>query len=58
MPAAGSSGAVIGFCWGGSRFFDFAAAQKDLKAAVGYYGTAPTDRETLRLIACPVPGSV
>ena len=48
--------AVAGFCWGGSRSFEFATARADLKAAFVFYGSAPTDEAALAKIACPVYG--
>ncbi len=56
MPSAATKSASIGFCWGGSSSFAYAAAQPGLSAAVVYYGTGPQDKETLRRIACPVLG--
>ncbi|MFN2386057.1 MAG: dienelactone hydrolase family protein [Thermoanaerobaculia bacterium] len=41
LPAANGRSATIGFCWGGARSFDYAAAQPGLDAAVVYYGTSP-----------------
>src|SRR6185295_10286093 len=51
----------IGFCWGGSQSFQYAAAQPALGAAVVCYGTAPMkdnkpDNEILSKIQCPVLG--
>ena len=45
--------ASIGFCWGGARSFLLATEPNQLKAAVVFYGTAPTD-EQLAKIHCPV----
>ncbi|CAN5785597.1 dienelactone hydrolase family protein [soil metagenome] len=47
--------ASIGFCWGGARSFILATEPNDLKAAVVFYGTAPTDEE-LAKIHVPVLG--
>jgi carboxymethylenebutenolidase len=41
LPASNGKTGVIGFCWGGSRSFGYAAAQPALNAAVVYYGDAP-----------------
>ena len=49
--------ASIGFCWGGARSFKLATEPNDLKAAVVFYGTAPTDEE-LAKIHCPVFGNL
>jgi len=56
LPAAAGHSAVIGFCWGGSRSFAYAAAQPGLDAAVVYYGTAPTDAAAINAIKAPVLG--
>lgn len=40
-PAARSAYAVIGFCWGGSTSFMYAARQPGLRGAVVYYGSSP-----------------
>lgn len=45
--------ASIGFCWGGARSFLLAAEPNDLKTAVVFYGTAPTEDQTAK-IHCPV----
>jgi carboxymethylenebutenolidase len=47
--------ASIGFCWGGARSFKLATEPNDLKAAVVFYGTAPTEAE-LAIAHCPVLG--
>lgn len=47
--------ASIGFCWGGARSFLLATEENALKAAVVFYGTAPTE-EQLAKIHCPVLG--
>ncbi len=53
LPAANGKIAVVGFCWGGSKSFAFAAHRKDLSAAFVFYGTAPADVTT---ITAPVYG--
>jgi len=47
---------VAGFCWGGSQSFEYATHRKQLKAAFVFYGSAPTDKDALARIACPVYG--
>lgn len=47
--------ASIGFCWGGARSFALATEPNQLKAAVVFYGTAPTN-EQLAKVHCPVLG--
>jgi len=43
IPAATSSTAAVGFCWGGAATSLFALHQPALNAAVAYYGGMPTD---------------
>ena len=43
IPAATSSTAAVGFCWGGAASSLFALRQPALNAAVAYYGGMPTD---------------
>jgi carboxymethylenebutenolidase len=47
--------ASIGFCWGGARSFMLSTSENKLKAAVVFYGTAPTEAE-LAKVHCPVFG--
>ena len=47
--------ASIGFCWGGARSFALATEPSNLKAAVVFYGTAPTE-EQLAKVRVPVLG--
>ena len=56
LPAANGKVAGIGFCWGGSMSFAWAAAQPKLDAAVVYYGSSPTDPSAYARIAAPVAG--
>ena len=53
IPAFNGKLAVVGFCWGGSKSFAFAAHRKDLSAAYVFYGTAPSD---VTSITAPVYG--
>ena len=55
IPSANGKTATLGFCWGGSRSFEYAATQPDLNAAVVFYGTAP-DAAALAKIKAPVLG--
>ena len=43
LPAANGKLAVVGFCWGGGKSFQFATERKDLSAAFVFYGTPPSD---------------
>ena len=56
VPSSNGKSATIGFCWGGTASFAYAAAQPLLNAAVVYYGTAPAD-EALAAIKAPVLGN-
>src|SRR5215212_1737020 len=40
LPASNGTLAVCGFCWGGGKTFEYAAANPKLKAAYSFYGTA------------------
>jgi len=55
LPAAKARSATVGFCWGGSASFAYAAAQPGLDAAVVYYGASP-DTSALARIKAPVLG--
>jgi len=55
LASADGKSAAIGFCWGGSTSFAWAAAQPALDAAVVYYGTGPDETALARLKA-PVLG--
>ena len=55
IPAGNGRIATMGFGWGGSRSFGYAARQPALDAAVVYYGGSPDD-EALVLIEAPVLG--
>ena len=56
FPSANGKSGTVGFCWGGSASFTYAAAQPLLNAAVVYYGTAPAD-EALAAIKASVLGN-
>lgn len=53
LPAASGKLAVIGFCWGGRRAFEFATVRRDLSAAFVFYGQPPNN---LAAITAPVYG--
>lgn len=53
LPAGDGKIAAVGFCWGGSKSFAFAAHRKDLSAAFVFYGTGPADVSS---ITAPVYG--
>jgi carboxymethylenebutenolidase len=56
LPASTGEVSVMGFCWGGSQSFRYATNNTDLKTAMVFYGTAPTDAESIGRIQCPVYG--
>ena len=56
LPASNGKVAVSGFCWGGSQSFRYAAHNPDLKAAFVFYGTGPTDANSITDIKTPVYG--
>jgi len=39
LPSSNGKTAVIGFCWGGTRSFQYAIAQPELSGAIVYYGS-------------------
>jgi carboxymethylenebutenolidase len=53
LPAASGKLAVIGFCWGGGKSFQFATVRHDLSAAFVFYGPQPGD---IASITAPVYG--
>lgn len=53
LPAANGKLAVIGFCWGGGKAFEFATVRHDLNAAFVFYGPPP---QNLDAITAPVYG--
>jgi carboxymethylenebutenolidase len=55
IPAGTGKVAVAGFCWGGGEAFRFATNNKDVKAALVFYGTPPDGNDMAR-INCPVYG--
>jgi carboxymethylenebutenolidase len=56
LPACNGKVIVAGYCWGGGQSFRYAANNKDLKAALVFYGTGPTDEAVIKKINCPVYG--
>jgi carboxymethylenebutenolidase len=55
LPAASGKLSTLGFCWGGTQSFSYAAARPALDAAVVYYGTSP-DASALAGLRAPVFG--
>ena len=56
MPQGTGRTATVGYCWGGARSFEFAAAEPGLNAAVVFYGTSPTNAADFARINAPVLG--
>jgi carboxymethylenebutenolidase len=56
IPAANGKVGAIGFCWGGTTSFAYAAHQPKLDAAVVYYGTSPESAADYAKIGAPVLG--
>jgi carboxymethylenebutenolidase len=56
IPAASGRIATMGFCWGGSRSFEYALHQPGLDAAIVFYGGAPQDPAGFSRIAAPILG--
>ena len=56
LPSCNGKVVVIGFCWGGGQSFRFATNNKDLKAALVFYGPGPDKAADLARINCPVYG--
>ena len=55
-PLVNGNISVVGFGWGGSQGFIFAAQNQDLESVMVYYGTAPKDLTILKNIKGPVYG--
>lgn len=56
IPAASGRVATMGFCWGGSRSFEYAVSQPALDAAVVFYGSAPSNTADYARIGAPILG--
>ncbi|MFO1487119.1 MAG: dienelactone hydrolase family protein [Verrucomicrobiota bacterium] len=56
VDACNGKVAVSGFCWGGGQSFRFATSNKDIKAALVFYGPSPNTTNDLARIPCPVYG--
>jgi len=48
LPAANGKLAVVGFCWGGGKSFEFATQRADLNAAFVFYGPPPKEFTTIQ----------
>jgi carboxymethylenebutenolidase len=56
LPAGNGKVVVGGFCWGGTQSFRWATNNKDVQAALVFYGSGPENEEGIRKINCPVYG--
>ncbi|HUS34644.1 MAG TPA: dienelactone hydrolase family protein, partial [Verrucomicrobiae bacterium] len=56
LPSCNGKVAVMGFCWGGGQSFRFATNNKDIKAAMAFYGTGPETDADIKRIHAPVYG--
>jgi carboxymethylenebutenolidase len=56
LPSCNGKVVVMGFCWGGTQCFRYATNNKDLKAALVFYGQGPKDDKDIAKINCPVYG--
>ncbi|HUF24604.1 MAG TPA: dienelactone hydrolase family protein [Vicinamibacterales bacterium] len=56
IPAANGAVGIVGFCWGGSRVFNYAIHQPAIDAGVVYYGGAPSDPVLLDRVVAPLLG--
>ena len=56
LPSADGRLAVAGFCWGGSRAWEFANRGENVAAAFVFYGTGPRDEGGVTGIDGPVYG--
>jgi carboxymethylenebutenolidase len=56
LPSCNGKVAVMGFCWGGGQSFRFATNNKDIKAAMVFYGTGPENEGEIAKIKAPVYG--
>lgn len=56
LPAANGKIAVAGFCWGGAQTFRYATNNKDIKAGLVFYGSAPEESAALEKINAPIHG--
>jgi carboxymethylenebutenolidase len=55
LPSSNGKLAVVGFCWGGGKAFQFATERNDLNAAFVFYGPPP-DAAGMSSIVAPVYG--
>lgn len=56
IPASNGKLATAGFCWGGSKSYEFATKSDDPDVTMVFYGTGPTDQAAYADIDSPVFG--
>jgi carboxymethylenebutenolidase len=56
LPACNGKVVVAGFCWGGTQSFRFATNNKEVRAAMVFYGSGPDDDAAIARITAPVYG--
>jgi carboxymethylenebutenolidase len=56
LPACNGKVVVMGFCWGGGQTFRYATNNKNIKAALAFYGTGPEKAADIARIQAPVYG--
>jgi carboxymethylenebutenolidase len=56
VPSGNGKTATMGFCWGGSRSFEYAVHQPALDAAVVFYGSSPEETAGYARIRAPIIG--
>ncbi len=56
LPACNGKVVVAGFCWGGKQTFAFATHNKEIKAALSFYGDPPKEEAAVKRIESPVYG--
>lgn len=56
LPSCNGKVAVMGFCWGGTQTFRFATNNKDIKAAMVFYGSGPENKADIERIKTTVYG--
>ncbi len=56
LPSCNGKVVVMGFCWGGGQVLDFASKNKDIKAALSFYGPIPQGNAIFPKILVPVYG--
>lgn len=56
LPSCNGKVVVGGFCWGGSQAFRFATNNKDIRAALVFYGSGPEKEDEIARIKAPVYG--